>query len=426
MADQWSAATFGAGLARTPAFDRFARESIECIRAYATNPECSPSRASILTGRLPHQHGVVANNVMLPESEVGLAEHFRSAGHATHYIGKWHLDGPATPGFVPPGWRRHGFETFEGFNRGHTYDRFTTFTNAGEELHLAGFEPTFQTGLAIEFLRAKGVRPFLCFLSFGPPHARVNELTPDLRTETSDYAWRPNVPEWIRRGELLQRKVLDSRSLCERLDVEMGRLLGELEVLGLSERTVVVFTSDHGDMLGSHGFLNKESPYEEALRVPLVVRVPGARARRVETPISGIDLWPTLASLCGLGPPGTCTGRSVADVLTEGAEAPRDVYVEGRMTKQTGKSRMPGKIAWRALITPTHKLVVNARGEVALLIDLAADSFELENLAGNPAHAALEAELLARFVAWKETTNDPFPDPLLEALPSDVPSTEPV
>lgn len=424
MADQWRSTAFGhagsrAPLLSTPVLDRLAREGVRCTRAYAANPECSPSRASVLTGRLPHQHGVVENNLMLPPSEVALPSRFREAGYATHYIGKWHLDGPAKPGFVPPGWRRHGFETFEGFNRGHTYDRFTSFTNEGERLDLTGFEPTWQTDRAIEFLRSHRARPFLCFLSFGAPHARVNELTPDLRDASSDYAWRPNVPSYMRRLDLLQRKLLDYYALCSRLDVEIGRLLGELEALGLSEQTVVVFTSDHGDMLGSHGQMNKEYPYEEALRVPLLLRAPDLPAHVSEAPISGVDLMPTLSSLCGVPSPEGCAGVDVSASLRTGAEgSAREVYAAGRMTKLEGRNPAPGKVAWRALVTAKHKLVFDARGGVALLVDLEKDPYEMKNLAGERAHAAVERELSQRLTGWIERTNDPFPAAPRAALES--------
>jgi len=421
MADQWRSCAFGeAGDAlapslapppvETPVLDRFAREGVRCLRAYATNPECSPSRASVMTGRLPHQHGVIENNLMLPPTERGLAAGFLEAGYATHYIGKWHLDGPGKPGFVPPGWRRHGFQTFEGYNRGHTYEHFTSFTNGGERLERDGFEPAWQVDRAIDFLRAHREEPFLCFLSWGPPHARVNERTPDLRTPSSVYGWRPNVPQWIRDLDRMQQKVLDYYALCSRLDVEMGRLLRALGSLGLAEDTVVVFTSDHGDMLGSHGHLNKEYPYEEALRVPLFLRVPGAPPRAVDAPISGIDLLPTLTALCGLAPVPGCTGRDVSNVFRgDDAAFASEIFAEGRMTKLTGRSRAPGKIAWRALVTPSHKLVVNVRGEVALLVDLARDPFERANLAGAPAHAEVERHLKERLLARAKATGDPFP-----------------
>ena len=101
-----------------------------------------------------------------------MAEAFHDAGYATHYIGKWHMDGEDKPGYVPPGWRRRGFTTFEGFNRGHYYPRGAQyFTDAGKLLKPDVFESVYQTDLAIDFMKRQKDRPFFCYLSWGPPHS---------------------------------------------------------------------------------------------------------------------------------------------------------------------------------------------------------------------------------------------------------------
>src|SRR5688572_15348408 len=136
LADQWRFSAFSHEtdpLVQTPNLDRFAASGARFTRMYATNPVCTPNRSCILTSRFPHQHGMTHNNLTLPPQEKCLAETFAAAGYATHYIGKWHMDGPARPGFVPPGWRRRGFATFEGFNRGHYYPQGAKyFTNEGK------------------------------------------------------------------------------------------------------------------------------------------------------------------------------------------------------------------------------------------------------------------------------------------------------
>jgi arylsulfatase A-like enzyme len=428
MADQWRYSAFGHASTQpvaTPQLDRFAATSVRCSRAYAANPVCSPSRASVMTGRLAHQHGVIANELTLPPSERGMAEGFREAGYATHYVGKWHLDGPDKPGFVAPGWRRRGFETLEGFNRGHTYERFQFYTNEGELVQREGFEPTFQTDRAIDFMREQRDRPFFCFLSWGPPHPRVNEAIGELppwSEWSQSFTWPANVPTWLRRNALLQRKLMDYYALCGALDREVGRLLAALDDLDLAENTVVVFTSDHGDLLGSHGQLNKESPYEESLRVPLVVRVPDTvpSAREVNIPISGIDLMPTLAALCGLEPPTTCAGRDVSPSLTGQTTQPDEsIYAEGKMNKLEGRGLKPGSLAWRAVVTKHHKLVVDAKNRVVHLANLTTDPYEQQNLANTPATQDLQATLLADLKTWKARTNDPFPAPPFTAAKTD-------
>ncbi|MGH7202731.1 MAG: sulfatase-like hydrolase/transferase [Planctomycetaceae bacterium] len=136
MRRAWSSA-FGHGgdpVIETPHFDRFAKQGARFTRAYAANPVCTPNRSCLLTGRYAHQHGMIQNNLMLPPGERCLAESFRAAGYATEYIGKWHIDGEDKPGYVPRGWRRRGFETFKGFNRGHWYPTGARyFTDGGRQ-----------------------------------------------------------------------------------------------------------------------------------------------------------------------------------------------------------------------------------------------------------------------------------------------------
>ena len=120
LADQWRSSALGCGsdeIVRTPHIDGLASQGANCQRAYAANPVCTPNRACILTGRYSHLTGMTQNDLQLPPQEVCWPELLREAGYATHYVGKWHLDGNERPGYVPPGWRRRGFATFEGFNQ---------------------------------------------------------------------------------------------------------------------------------------------------------------------------------------------------------------------------------------------------------------------------------------------------------------------
>jgi len=425
MADQWRASALGHGsdsVVATPNIDRLMQQGLRCNRAYAANPVCAPSRASIMTGRLSHQHGVIENQLTLPPTERGVAQSFGEAGYDTHYIGKWHLDGVARPGFVPPGWRRHGFETFEGFNRGHRYDRSRTFTNEGELFISEGFEATHQTDRAIHFIETHRKAPFFCFLSWGPPHPASFGPRPSTRFASKEPPWRPNVAARFRESDGLRSALGDYYGLCERLDVEMGRLLAALEGAGLADRTLVVFTSDHGDMLGSHGLLHKEHAYEESLRVPLILRMPGRIQARGESEalVSGVDLMPSLTSLCGLETPGTCTGRDLSGVLLGNGDATpaSSIYCQGRMGSIQPVGRQLGKGAWRAVINERHKLVVDETGEAVLAVNLADDPYELENLAGSPAHAVLVKDLEQQLEAWKSRTKDPFPGPVVAAQPA--------
>lgn len=424
LADQWRSSALGCGsdaVVRTPHIDGLAAEGANWQRAYAANPVCTPNRACILTGRHSHQTGMVRNDIQLPPQEVCWPELLRSDGYATHYVGKWHLDGPPKPGYVPPGWRRRGFATFEGFNRGHVYHKHWGFDDSGEQLAeiAAGldpyYEPTLQTDLAINFMRRNRDQPFACFLSWGPPHTPFRPPDAHDLYEPGEIVLRGNVPA---EHEARARKDLAGYyGLCESLDHEMGRLLAFLDESGLRDNTLLIFTSDHGELAGSHGKYRKGEPESESLQVPLMMRLPGriAAGSGPETLISSVDLMPTLLSLCDMPAPDTCAGSDLSGAVTLGGTAPsvESLYCEGKVLNAPELrpgTNSPDARPWRSLVTQRYKLNVRAdHSIVAGLFDLQEDPLELRNLANTVEARSLQDDLLAELKAWGQRTADPFP-----------------
>lgn len=410
LADQWRFSAFSHStdpIVQTPVIDRLAAQGALFRRAYATNPVCTPNRSCIVTSRYCHQHHMVGNDIMLPpENTPCLGEAFHVGGYDTHYIGKWHMDGDERPGFVPHGWRRRGFETFEGFNRGHFYYESPTFTNDGGPLPIDGFEPVGQADLAIRYMKAHRDKPFFCYLSWGPPHTPYNPpkghrqyLEPGAKLE-----WRDNVPKEWRESDLGRKELGGYYGLCEALDAEMGRVLKFLDDSGLADNTIVVFTADHGDLHGSHNLTRKGKPEDESLHIPLIVRWPKriAAGSKLDTLATSIDLMPTLIAMAGLEVPSRCEGRDLSAALVDGRPPQVDsVYTQGAMTNAAGQ--------WRALVTPTHKLALYGNGETPKLFDLEHDPYEMTNLAGKREHAALERDLRAQLMKKAKETGDPFP-----------------
>ncbi len=412
LADQWRSCSFSHGanhdeLVQTPNFDKLAEQSVRWSRCYSAHPLCTPNRSAIITGRFPHESGMIQNSLMLPPNERCIAQVFNEAGYTTHYIGKWHMDGEAKPGFVPKGWRRRGFTTFEGFNRGHFYYDSPTFTNDGVKMSSAGqytsgqYEPTFQTDLAINFIKQNRNQPFFCYLSWGPPHTPYNPPDNFDIYNPDDVVFRPNVVEGNRSS------LAKYFGLCTSLDHEFGRLMKTLEDLGLDDNTLVVFTADHGDCIQSHGIAHKNHPEEESCHIPLFMRLPGRLKtnRVVDNLISSIDLMPTILSICSLEVPRTCTGKdkSAAALVRQSLQdlGPED---ESIYAEKAGD--------WRAVIMGQHKLVVesiNGEQTATKLFDLTNDPYEMDNLVNQPNYADLQATLLDELNAWKQKTNDPFP-----------------
>lgn len=425
LADQWRQSAFGFGsdaVVRTPHFDLLASQGANWSRAYASNPVCTPNRACILTGRYCHQTGMIRNDLQLPPTEVCWPELFRADGYATHYVGKWHVDGTAKPGFVPPGWRRRGFETFEGFNRGHVYHRPWGFTDEGELLpsgHQADadpyYEPAMQTDLAIDFMRRQGDTPFACFLSWGPPHTPFRPPRSHDLYDPEEVLPRPNVP--ADHSERARKELAGYYGLCESLDHQMGRILSFLDEAELAEHTLVIFTSDHGELAGSHGMYRKGQPEDESLHVPLLMRLPGRIpvASEPGTLITSIDLMPTLLAMCGLNPPDSCSGRDLSAAVTAEDASPRveSVYCQGKVSSRSNappNANSPHQGPWRAIVTERYKLVVRSDFDtVHRLFDLQEDPHELRNLAGQESVRALERDLHAELRRRAAQTGDPFP-----------------
>ena len=424
LADQWRGSAFGFGsdaAVRTPNIDRLARQGANWRRAYAANPVCTPNRACILTGRYSHQIGMIQNNLQLPPREVCWPQLFREAGYATHYVGKWHLDGPSKPGYVRPGWRRRGFQGFEGFNRGHVYHEPWGFDDDGAPLAHLGldlaepyYEPTLQTDLAIEFMRRHAGRQFVCFLSWGPPHTPFRPPDAFDAYDPEEINLRPNVPR--EHQDRARRELAGYYGLCESLDREMGRLLAFLDDTGLDANTLVIFTADHGELAGSHGKYRKGEPENESLQVPLLMRLPGViSASEPQTLINSVDLMPTLLSVCRFPAPAACSGRDLSGALAEKRQfgGVQSIYCEGKVANKKSappNSNSPTQGPWRSIVTDRYKLIVRGGYEtVEGLFDLQEDPLELRNLAGKPDAIRIHSDLLAELRDWGGRTDDTFP-----------------
>jgi len=401
LADQWRGQALpfaGDRNLKAPALTRLAAEGVFCERAYSANPECSPSRATILTGRYPHVCGVTVSNGSLPASETTIAELLRREGYATGFIGKWNLDGEEEPGFVPLE-RRQGFDYWAAFNRGHRYEASVYFRDNDTPIRGTGFEPDYQTDLAIDFLRENGAEPFFLCVAWGPPHP-PRTPPPEFREAYPEriLGLRRNVP-----GSLAARSreaLAGYYGLCAAIDANLDRLLSALEQTGRARDTIVVFTSDHGDMLGSHGLDEKNVPFEESVRVPLIVRYPRQipAGRTSDTLVSLADLVPTLLSLAGIRVPESLQGQDLSGRLTgSGGPTPEAVYCQGWLGTE---------FEWRALVRGLDKVIVDKELRVTHLYNLRQDPFELANLVGDPDERRKSDEMRANLLDWKGRLRD--------------------
>ena len=391
---------------RTPNIDRLAGEGVLFENTLANTPVCCPARAILMTGQYCHRNGMVANDLRLHESRNTIAKVLRKGGYRTGFIGKWHLDGgPRLPGFVPPGPRRQGFEFWAANECSHSHFKTQYFRDAPEPIPINRFEPEAWTDLALEFLRAgkKDQRPFFLCVFMGPPHDPYQ--APEQYARLYDPAKLTMRPNWRAQEKTPGPKEISAYyGAITAIDDQVGRLQKELDSLGMAEDTILLFSSDHGDMLGSHGLPLKRKPWEESIRVPGIIRYPRrVKAGRRETALlSHIDFVPTILSLCGAPIPGGMQGQDLSRlVLGNTRKGPDSAFFQ--IFGPYFGDRSPK--AWRGVRTARYMYARNTDGPW-VLYDLERDPYELNNLVGDPAASSIQQQLDARLVDWMRRTGD--------------------
>ncbi|HOX57262.1 MAG TPA: sulfatase [Candidatus Paceibacterota bacterium] len=399
LADQWRAEAFGyAGNpdVKTPHLDQLQREGVHLVNAVSGLPVCCPTRASLLTGQRPLTHGVFLNDVPLDPEAVTIGKVLRAAGYDTGYIGKWHVDGHGRSNFIPRE-RRQGFEYWKVLECTHDYNHSAYYADGPEKLYWDGYDAIAQTRDAQQYLRdhAQSQKPFFLYLAWGPPHDPYFTAPEKYRAmyDPAKLTLRPNVPE---AGSANARKVLAGYyAHCTALDDCFGELRRTLQETGLAENTLLVFTSDHGDMLGSQGATHKQRPWDEAIRVPLLVRWPkglGTKARHLDAPINSEDLMPTLLGLCGLPVPKTVEGLDYSGYV-RGKRNPGDGATVFACVSPFGQwTRRQGGKEYRGVRTTRYTYVRDLNGPW-LLYDNQTDPCQTNNLVNMPKQARLQARL---------------------------------
>ncbi len=390
---------------RTPNLDRLATQGTTFTHAVSSCPVCTPYRASLLTGRYPLTNGMVLNDVRLPVTERSVAHCLNDAGYRTGYVGKWHLDGSRRGGFTPPGPRRQGFDDYWAVaNCTHNYMKSFYFEDDPEPIHIDGYDADHFTDLSIDFVNDDSEDPFCLFLSWGPPHDPYRLMPEDyIIYDPDEIQLRDNATKANR------EHLAGYYSHITALDRCFGRIMDALDQKGVAEDTILVFTSDHGDMLGSQGLIHKQKPWDESIMVPFVIRYPGTvpAGQSTDALINTPDLMPTLLSLSGLPTPTTVDGIDFAPA-TRGEEwdEPGSAFI---CNPCPFGEPFP---EWRGVRTKTHTYVETV-DEPWLLYDNVADPFQQTDLQGHADHADVQGELKADLQDWLKRLDDDF-------APSDV------
>lgn len=407
----------GDALAHTPNIDRFASQATSFRQCVSGSPMCAPYRASLFTGKYSSSTGMVVNELRMHPGHRCLGHVLTDGGYETSYIGKWHLwaSEPARHEkdenqFVPPGPYRLGFDGYWRVNNfWHDYYSGFAFGDRPERIPIAGYQPDAQTDEAMAWLAhgRSGERPFAMFLSYGTPHDPWNadNVPPEYLERFRDVPFPPpatyadgSAESWSRHMDRewwlrtvkpnLERWQRVYHAMTANLDWNVGRLLRRIEELGLAENTIVVFASDHGEMFGAHGRIAKNIFYEEAIRVPFLIRWPG------HIPAGGVtdasmntpDIMPTLLALLDLPSPAGVEGMDLSHcALGRPGPEPQAAFLQG----MGAVVWWDDGFEWRALRDTRYLYAVWRADGRELLFDLRQDPLQAHDLASDPDQAGV-------------------------------------
>ena len=415
---------YGHPLVKTPHIDAIAENGVVFESAYSNFPLCVPSRASMMAGRFAHNIASWDNAMEMPASIPTLAHYLRGAGYHTVLCGKMHFIGP---------------DQVHGFNERITTDIYpanfawTPDWVVGERYRPTGINPqaVVEAGTCVRSLqidyddevehagiqkiydlaRFNADKPFLLWLSFTHPHSpfvtqqkywdlydhddidmpKVPPIPVDELDEMSRWLYYAHGQDLI---EITDEHVRNARhayyGMTSYLDDKVGRIMAALESMDLADNTMIVFTSDHGEMLGERGKWFKQYFYEGSVRVPLIVSMPGTfQSGRVSEHVSLVDLLPTFMDMATDGaapdPVSPLDGHSLTGLLSGGDDGWDNTVI----SEYTGE----GVIAPCRMIRRDDHKYIYTHGHPGLLYDTTNDPLEMDNLAGKPEAAEIEAEL---------------------------------
>ena len=397
---------------QTPNLDRLAARGVLFRNAYSNAPVCTPFRINLFTGLYGCQTASLRNEAAIPDGIPTLAQRLNEGGIHTSYVGKWHIGDTGNKNVLPE--HRGGFTDFIGYYCYNDYlGGIHFFDEDGEKHKYEGHRTEATTDLAIDRLRGIADKQFAMFVSYQNPHYPVQ---PSPKYEAM-YAGktitrRPNCQQidpftgtasppsprpfdldvnHQKYGNDLDEYLRLYYAMVTQLDDNVGRLIAELEKLGIADDTAIVFTSDHGDMQGSQGLKNKALPWEESTRIPLIACVPGgASGVATDNLVTGIDFFPTVLEWMNLPDEPTNEGTSFAPTTF------------GRPQKMEGPVFSEMK-DWCMVRKGDFKLVVNAVTlEPTHMFDLKNDPYEMTNIVDRGYYTSKRDRLLKDIRQWRE------------------------
>lgn len=451
-------AIYGNTKIHAPNLNKLAAQSVVFKRAYVTQPVCTPNRSAVMTGLWPHTSGCTKNNIPLPTDIPCLPQIINDPDYHTAYMGKWHLGDEI--------FAQHGFEEWismeDGYgsyysasrdrNKRSNYHHFLIehgyqpdsngkFSRAFAARRLIEYcKPKFLELKACDFLRRHRNKPFILYINFLEPHMPFfgpldNEHDPeqvDLPANFSDPLEENEPLRYrVKRESCMEKYGKDEKAirsliarywgLVTQVDHSVGAILETLENLGLAENTIVVYTSDHGDMMGSHNMVEKSVLYEEAVRIPWLMRIPqsGTKQHIVTDPVSHIDMVPTLLELLGRSNEKCIPGRSLVPLIKTGRPVRDHVFIQwnpnsGAISVKKGGTKLASEEQLKRVENESSRAVISPDGwklclsnlDKCQLFNLNEDPGETTNLFDSGQQKDVIVRLTKKIHQWQETVAD--------------------
>jgi arylsulfatase A-like enzyme len=388
---------YGQKLPITPNLDHMAKEGVRFEFAFTTQPVCGPARACVQTGKYPTETGNYRNGIPLPTGELTIADYLRKVGYEVGYIGKWHLaatgDKPVPP-HLRGGYKDYWLAADALEHTSHGYDGHM-FDAEMKQVDFQGYRVDCQTDFVLEYLRSrKREKPFFLFVSYLEPHHQNDhnhfegptgskerfkdyEVPGDLRNLDGD--WEDEFPDYL--------------GCCWSIDQNVGRIITELNKLGLADNTLIIYTSDHGCHFRTRNGEYKRSCHESSIRIPMIAYGPGFRGGRVVSElVSLLDIAPTILAAAGVEKPSYMRGRPLQDLVSGKVQNwPQEVFVQ-ISESQTGRAVRTKRWKYSVSIPDASKPASEVYHE-EFLYDLQEDPYELTNLVKDPSYATVRKEL---------------------------------
>ena len=410
----------GNPLIHTPNIDSLAARGVRLEKAFVTLSICSPSRAACLTGRYGSANGVTSVPGTLDKDEKTICHYLKDAGYRTGMVGKWHLgNSPA----------ECGFDFAEYFvSNGTYYDR--KVLKGGNRVTAKGYIEDYNAQMAIEFLE-QGSSPFMLWLCTQVPHmdhtfdwpARQETLAKynqnemplpetwqdDLKGKPAYLAQERNRKQALRYGydkaENIRRHFQRYYAAITEMDAAIGRVLDAVEKRGLRDNTYILFMGDNGWFMGEHGFTSKVLPYEESIRVPMIVAGPGIKRRIDSNLVLNIDLAPTILELAQVEIPNNMHGRSLVPLLKGKHVKWRQSFLYEAPTPSLGSRPLSALRTHRYKFVQTYDIDEPQQVVFEELYDLEQDPKEMKNLAGDAGCAETTRKLRTELERARSAVN---------------------